>query len=44
MIEDVQNVYPLLWDMPEFFETDFGKLVAIHIANCCKLIHEYSVL
>jgi hypothetical protein len=30
--------------MSEFFYTAFGKLVAIHIAECCKLLHEYSVL
>jgi hypothetical protein len=29
--------------MPEFFKNDFGKLVAIHVAECCKLLHEYSV-
>jgi hypothetical protein len=30
--------------MPEFFSTDLRKLVAIHVAECCKLLHEYSVL
>jgi hypothetical protein len=30
--------------MLEFFETDFGKLVAIHVAEYCKLLHKYSVL
>jgi hypothetical protein len=29
--------------MRESFKTDFGKLVAIHVAECCKLLHDYSV-
>jgi hypothetical protein len=30
--------------MSEFFETDFGELVAIHVVECCQLLHEYAVL
>jgi hypothetical protein len=30
--------------MPEFFYTDFGKLIAVRVAECFKLLHEYSVL
>jgi hypothetical protein len=44
IIEDVQNICPLLCDIYEFFQTDFGKLVAIYVAECCKLLQEYSVL
>jgi hypothetical protein len=30
--------------MPELFYTYFGKLVAIAVAECYTLLHEYSVL
>jgi hypothetical protein len=30
--------------MPEFGQTDFSKFVAIRVAECCTLLHEYSVL
>jgi hypothetical protein len=38
-IENVKNVCPLLGDMLEF-----GKLIAVHIAEYCRLLHKYSVL
>jgi hypothetical protein len=27
--------------MPEFFEREFGNLVAMHVAECFTLLHEY---
>jgi hypothetical protein len=44
IIEKAHNVCPLLSDMPEFFQTDFGKLVSIYVAGCCEVLLEYSVL
>jgi hypothetical protein len=44
VIKDDQNAYPLLRDMPELFQTDFGRPVEVQAVDCCKLLHEYSVV
>jgi hypothetical protein len=32
----------LCCEISELFQTDFGKLIALHFDECCILLHKYS--